>query len=123
MGVNAWIGKLADGTVATVQAMPWGWKPWGCGGGDRGSCNDGWIQFEICEDSLNDKSYAQRVYNEACELTAYLCKMYHLDPHGEVNFKGAYVPVILDHKTSYLLGLGNNHGDVQHWFPKILGKT
>ena len=82
-----------------------------------------YIKHYGCEDSLNDKSYAQRVYNEACELTAYLCKMYHLDPHGEVNFKGAYVPVILDHKTSYLLGLGNNHGDVQHWFPKILGKT
>lgn len=47
MGVNAWIGKLADGTVATVQAMPWNWKPWGCGNGANGSCNDGWIQFEI----------------------------------------------------------------------------
>ena len=47
MGMNAWIGKLADGTVATVQTMPWNWRPWGCGAGSRGSCNDSWIQFEI----------------------------------------------------------------------------
>ena len=47
MGVNAWIGKLANGSVATVQTMPWNYRPWGCGSGWRGSCNDGWIQFEI----------------------------------------------------------------------------
>lgn len=46
-GVNAWIGKLADGTVATVQTMPWNYRPWGCGSGSKGSCNNGWIQFEI----------------------------------------------------------------------------
>lgn len=123
MGVNAWIGKLANGTVATVQALPWGWKPWGCGAGDKGSCNDGWIQFEICEDGLTDPGYAQIVYYEACQLTAFLCAMYGLDPHGTVRFKGVDVPVIIDHRTSHLLGLGNNHGDVAHWFPKLLGKT
>ena len=47
MGMNCWIGKLADGTIATVQTMPWYWRPWGCGAGNRGSCNDAWIQFEI----------------------------------------------------------------------------
>lgn len=60
MGVNAWIGKLADGSVATVQAGEWTKTPWGCGTGKKGSCNgtkiiDGvrsyvgqhWIQFEI----------------------------------------------------------------------------
>lgn len=46
-GLNCWIGKLADGTVATVQTMPWDYMPWGCGGGYNGSCNNGWIQFEI----------------------------------------------------------------------------
>lgn len=60
MGVNAWIGKLADGSIATVQALPWGWKPWGCGAGSRGSCNDGWIQFETsnlisAQSNLRDK--------------------------------------------------------------------
>ena len=47
VGVNAFIGKLADGTVASVQTMPWNYRPWGCGSGSKGSCNNGWIQFEI----------------------------------------------------------------------------
>lgn len=41
-GLNAWIGKLADGTVAAVQTMPWYYRPWGCGSVSRGSCNTGW---------------------------------------------------------------------------------
>ena len=56
-GLNAWIGKLANGTVATVQTMPWNYRPWGCGSGAKGSCNNGFIQFEICEDNLNDINY------------------------------------------------------------------
>ena len=51
-GLNAWIGKLADGSITTIQTMPWDYAPWGCGAGWRGSCNDGWIQFEICEDDI-----------------------------------------------------------------------
>ena len=123
MGVNAWIGKMADGTVSAVQTLPWGWKPWGCGAGSRGSLNDGWIQFEICEDGLQDPAYAREVYWEACELTAFLCSMFHLDPQGTVTYKGTQVPVIIDHRGSHVLGFGNNHGDVQHWFPVLLGKT
>jgi hypothetical protein len=72
-GLNAWIGKLADGSVASIQTMPWDFKPWGCGSGSKGSCNNGWMQFEICEDGLNDKNYFNAVYQEACELTAYYC--------------------------------------------------
>lgn len=114
-GLNAWIGKLANGTVASIQTMPWNYKPWGCGGG----CNNGWIQFEICEDALNDANYFNQVYQEACELTAYLCKKYNLDPMGTVTYSGKKVPVILCHADSYKLGLGSNHGDVLHWFPKF----
>ena len=121
-GLNCWIGKLADGSVATIQTMPWDYKPWGCGKGSKGSCNNGWMQFEICEDGLTDKDYFNAVYQEACEITAYYCKMYNLNPLGTVSYQGVTVPVILDHATSYKLGLGGNHGDVQHWFKKH-GKT
>ena len=38
-GVNAFIGKLADGSVATVQTLGWLQRPWGCGTGRYGSCN------------------------------------------------------------------------------------
>ena len=121
-GVNAWIGKLADGTVTTVQTLPWNFKPWGCGSGSKGSCNNGWIQFEICEDSLKDKKYFETVFEEACQLTAYLCKLYDLDPTGTATFNGVKVPVILCHQDSYRLKLGSNHGDVYTWFNKY-GKT
>ena len=83
-GLNAWIGKLADGSITSIQTMPWDYRPWGCGAGSRGSCNNGWIQFEICEDNLTNKTYFEQTYREACELTAYLCKMYNLNPKGTV---------------------------------------
>lgn len=121
-GLNCWIGKLADGTVATVQTMPWNYRPWGCGSGSKGSCNDGWIQFEICEDSLNDETYFNKIYAEACEITAYLCQMYGIDPNGTVKLNGVTVPTILCHNDSGKLKLGSNHADVNHWFPKF-GKS
>lgn len=121
-GLNAWIGKLADGTVTTVQTMPWTYRPWGCGSGSAGTCNDGWIQFEICEDNLSDKNYFNAVYKEACEFTAYICQMYKLNPKGTVNFNHKNVPVILCHQDSARLGLGSNHADVLHWFGKF-GKS
>jgi len=117
-GLNCWIGKLADGTVTTIQTMPWDYRPWGCGSGSKGSCNSGWIQFEICEDGLTDKTYFNAVYKEACEITAYLCKMFNIDPNGTVNVNGVKVPTILCHQDSYKLGMGSNHSDVTHWFPK-----
>jgi hypothetical protein len=64
--------------------MPWDFKPWGCGSGPKGSCNNGWMQFEICEDNLTNKDYFEAAYKEACELTAYYCEMYNLDPLGTV---------------------------------------
>jgi hypothetical protein len=117
-GVNCWIGKLADGTITTVQTMPWYFRPWGCGSGKKGSCNGGWIQIEICEDSLVDKNYFSKIYMEACELTAYLCKTFNIDPKGFVVHNGVKVPTILCHQDSYKLGLGSNHKDVYHWFSR-----
>lgn len=118
-GLNAWIGKLADGSVTSIQTMPWNFRPWGCGSGQKGSCNNGFIQFEICEDGLTDANYFNKVYKEACELTAYLCELYNIDPNGTVNMNGINVPTILCHADSCRLGLGSNHGDVLHWFPKF----
>lgn len=121
-GLNCWIGELADGTVSTVQTMPWDYAPWGCGEGPKGSCNDGWIQFEIAEDNLTDAKYFAKVYKEACEITAYLCKMYNINPEGYVVHNGVTVPTILCHADSHALGLGSGHNDVNHWFPKF-GKS
>lgn len=129
-GVNAFIGKLADGSVATAQVLPWDYRPWGCASGRYGSCNGSpnvkdcpfWLQFEICDDGYKSKDYFDAVYREACELTAYLCAWYGLDPMGKLYYNGVTAPVILCHADSYKLGLGSNHGDVLTWFGKF-GKT
>lgn len=121
-GLNAWIGKFADGSIGTVQAMPWDFRPWGCGAGDNGSCNNGWIQFEICEDNLKDKDYAAKVFEEGCQLTAYLCRMFKLNPNGKADCGGISVPVITCHNEAGKMGLGSNHADINHWFPKLIGK-
>jgi hypothetical protein len=131
-GVNAWIGKLADGSIGTVQAGAWDLHPWGCGSGSKGSCNgyiyNGgktqyvnpmWLQFEICDDGYKDKNYFLKVYKEACEFTAYICKQFGIDPNGTYTFNGVKVPTIICHKDAYGYKLGSNHSDVMTWFGKF----
>lgn len=117
-GVNAWIGKAANGDVMAVQALPWNYAPWGCGG----AANNTHIQFEMCEDSLTDKTYFEKCYREGVELTAYLCKMYNIDPKGFIWLNGRKVPTILCHYDAYNLGVGTGHYDVYNWFNRY-GKT
>lgn len=113
--VHAFIGKRKDGTIATYQIMPWEWVAWHSGGGSKGfAYNMGYIGFEICEDGLTDPVYFQKVYREAVELTAYLCKKYNLDPRKD--------GVVICHSEGHKRGIASNHVDVMHWFPKH-GKT
>ncbi|MGE4276035.1 MAG: N-acetylmuramoyl-L-alanine amidase family protein [Lawsonibacter sp.] len=104
---HAFLGKLADGSVATYQTLPWTMRGWHCG-----RCgNNTHISFEICEDGLTDTAYFAAVYREAVELTAHLCKTYGLDPLGD--------GVVVCHAEGYQMGIASNHGDVLHWFPKL----
>ena len=112
--VHAFIGRLADGSVAAYQTLPWTMRGWHCAGGNKGSGNNTHISFEICEDGLEDADYFQAVYRQAVELTAYLCKEYGLDPLAD--------GVVLCHQEGYQRGIASNHADVLHWFPKF-GKT
>ena len=121
-GVNCFIGKLTDGTVTTIQTMPWNYAPWGCGDGSKGSLNNTHMQFEICDDGYKNKEYFETVYKEACEITAYYCKMYNLNPLGTFIYKGVAVPVITNHDEAHQLGFGNNHSDTNEWMSKF-GKT
>lgn len=101
--LHGFIGKLADGTVATYQTLPWNHRGWHAGG----SANDTHIGFEICEDGLADSTYFKKVYQEAVELCAYLCKQFGLTEKD-----------IICHSEGYKRGIASNHGDVMHWFPK-----
>ena len=101
--VHAFIGKLKDGTIATYQCLPWNHRGWHAGG----SANNTHIGFEICEDDLTDGTYFKKVYQEAVELCAYLCKQYGLTEKD-----------VICHSEGYRQGVASNHGDVMHWFPK-----
>ncbi|MBD5099514.1 MAG: N-acetylmuramoyl-L-alanine amidase [Clostridiales bacterium] len=112
--VHAFIGKLADGSVAAVQTLPWEHRGWHCGVGAKGTANDTHISFEICEDALTDPVYFNQAYQAAVELTAMLCREYGLDPLAD--------GVVICHQDGYKRGVASNHGDVYNWFPKH-GKT
>lgn len=108
--VHAFIGLLKDGTtVATYQTLPWDMRGWHGGSGPKGSVNNGYIGFEICEDNLNDPVYFSKVYQEAVELCAHLCREYGIKPEK---------PYLICHSEGHALGMASNHGDVMHWFPK-----
>mgnify|MGYP001125699739 CR=1 FL=1 len=108
--VHAFIGKLADGSIATYQTLPWNHRGWHAGG----SANNTHISFEICEDGLTDAAYFSAVYREAAELCAFLCKQYNLDPAKD--------GVLIGHYEGYRRGIANNHADPGHWFPRF-GKS
>ncbi len=113
--VHGFIGKLADGSVAAVQTLPWDRRGWHAGNGSSGrSANDTHISFEICEDGLDDPDYFARAYREAVELTALLCREYGLDPLAD--------GVVICHQEGCRRGIASNHGDVLHWFPRF-GKS
>lgn len=114
-GTNAWIGKAKDNSIISVQTMPWTYKSWSCGSGINGSCNNGWIQIEICEDNLKNKTYFNQVYLEACELTAYLCQLYQINPEGIVTYNTIEVPTIICQKDSFDLGLGVEQNSLFNW--------
>ena len=101
--VHAFIGKLKDGSIATYQTLPWDHRGWHAGG----SANNTHIGFEICEGDLTDSVYFSKVYKEAVELCAHLCKLYNLTEKD-----------IICHSEGYKQGVASNHGDVMHWFPK-----
>ena len=102
--VHAFIGKLKDGSIATYQTLPWDHRAWHAGA----SANNTHISFEICEDDLTDRNYFNKVYQEAVELCAYLCKLYNLNPLTQ----------IVCHSEGYKLGIASAHADVMHWFPR-----
>ncbi len=113
--VHAFIGKLADGSIATYQTLPWNVVGWHSGKGKNGCANNlGYIGFEICEDGLKDASYFKAVYREAVELCSDLCKQYALNPLED--------GVIICHAEGNARGIASNHGDVMHWFPRF-GKS
>lgn len=119
---NAYIGKLANGTVAVYQTLPWDYRCWLSGSGSNGNANRlGYIGFEICEDSTENEQY----FNEAVRgasvlLTAYLCQQIGVTPWEiiqETPSGSAYA--VMDHAELHRVGLASNHGDIGLWLKKF----
>ena len=107
---SAYIGKLADGTVAVYQALPWDYRCWLSGSGSKGNANRlGFIGFEICEDGLRDETYFNdAVMGKGVLLTAYLCQEFGID-----------LDRVRDHAELSSEGLASNHADITHWLSKF----
>ena len=102
---HAFIGKLNNDTIATYQTLPWDMRGWHSGG----NANNTYIGFEICEDSMTDPVYFEKVYREAAELCAMLCRIYGIKPEK---------PALICHSEGSAIGIASAHSDVMHWFPK-----
>ena len=104
--VHGFIGKLADGSVATYQTLPWDHRGWHAGG----SANNTHIGFEICEpkDWETNRDYFGRMWENATDLCVMLCRRY-----------GFTAADITSHVEGYRAGIASNHGDPLHWFPKF----
>lgn len=108
--VHAWIGKVADGSLKVYQTLPWDHRSWGVGSGKNGSYNASHIQFEICEDGLNDEAYYKAAFNLAKELCVMLCRAFDIPTEN-----------IVGHYEAHDAGYGSNHGDPKNWQKKFGG--
>lgn len=108
--VHAWIGKVADGSLKVYQTLPWDHRCWGVGSGKKGSYNASHIQFEICEDGLENEAYYKEAFDLAIRLSAFLCNEYGIKPEN-----------IVGHYEAYAAGYGSNHGDPRSWQKKFGG--
>jgi LysM repeat protein len=98
---HAFIGKLADGTPAICQTLPWNHRGWHAGG----SANNSYIGFEMCEDGKTDAAYLNTVYELAAQLCAWLCSEYCIK-----------VENVIGHYEAHARGMASNHGDPRNWF-------
>ncbi len=111
---HAFIGKLADGRIASYTVLPTNICAWGCGRGSRGSYNydPAYLQIEICEDDITkyDWTYFNAVMTEAVELCAKWCKEFGID-----------VGNVLSHREASIRGYASAHADIDHWLAKFKG--
>ena len=113
--VHAFIGLDINKTVRVAEILPLSYASWGCGKGKNGSYNynpTGHLQFEICEDGLEDEEYFNTaVMGVATDYCAHLCRLYGLSPDA-----------IVSHAEAYRKGYASDHSDCDYWLKKF-GKT
>ncbi len=103
--VHGFLGLDDDGELCYEQILPYDFRCWGCGSGEKGSFNASHIQFEICED-LRDGDWCRKCYAAALEICRELCREYGIPPEN-----------VVTHSEAHAMGYASNHADVMHWWP------
>lgn len=119
---NACVHAFIDANSGVIfQTLPWNYRGWHCGSGNKGSANNTHCGVEMCESKyikyttgakfeILDKTKAQadckRAYNAAVELFAKLCEDYNLDPLND----------IISHKEGGKQGIASPHVDPEHYW-------
>lgn len=122
---SAYIGKLADGTVAVYQSLPWDMRCWLSGKGSNGNANRlGYVGFEICEDNKKNEAYFRdAVMEKSVLLTAHLCDLFGTTPRSVVaSFSQGDALAVMDHRELHARQLASNHADIRHWL-SVYGLT
>ncbi len=111
--VHAFIGYDINGNVRVAEILPLDICCWGVGSGRNGSYNyaPAYIQFEICEDGLQDRAYYDRAFGVAADYAAHLCETLCITPDR-----------VVGHCEAHKEGYGSNHSDPEHWMKKF-GET
>lgn len=126
-GASVCVHAFIDGNTGKVyQTLPWNYRGWHCGKGNRGSGNDTHIGIEMCEPSCirykNGSSFictntalakasVKRTYEAAVSLFAGLCRDFHLNPLDD--------GVIVSHREGHSRGIASNHGDPEHLWKQL----
>lgn len=104
--VHAFVGYDKSKQIRVAEILPLDICCWGVGKGKKGSYNSNpaYIQFEICEDGLKDKTYYRKAFDVAAEYCAQLCSTYNIS-----------IDKIVGHCEAYKKGYGSNHSDPERW--------
>lgn len=119
VAVHAFVGELANGSLAVCQTLDWTMPCWGAGSGKNGSyngCYNGkpkeplYIQFEMIEDekTATDHTYCKNVTDLAIELCADLMKL----------FPTIKLENVVSHKEAHARGYATDHGDPESWWKR-----
>ena len=123
---SACVHAFIDANTGVIwQTLPWNRRGWHCGGIGNNThigvemCEPDSIKYTsgsgfTCSNPARAKAQAERTYQSAVKLFAYLCKEYGLDP----------LTSIVSHKEGHALSIATNHGDPEHlWNGLGMGYT
>lgn len=105
------VGLDINGEVRAAQILPYDICCWGCGSGTKGSYNfsPAYIQFEMCEDGLNDEDYFNRAFDAAAQYVVEIMK----------EFPQIKLENVISHKEANARGYASAHGDPENWLSKF----